>query len=93
MLNGCAAETFKATEPEPEIDAEGSNPIVVVGTTRDPATPYEWAEALAKALDNGVLVSRDGDGHTGYMQGNGCVDDAIDAYLVDGKVPDNGLEC
>ncbi|MEI7055221.1 alpha/beta hydrolase [Nocardioides sp. CCNWLW239] len=93
MLNGCAAEKFKATEPEPEIDAEGSNPIVVIGTTRDPATPYEWAEDLADALDSGVLVSRDGDGHTGYMQGNGCVDDAIDDYLVDGKVPDDGLEC
>ncbi|MEU6134936.1 alpha/beta hydrolase [Nocardioides sp. NPDC047086] len=93
MLNGCAAEKFKATEPEPEIDAEGSNPIVVIGTTRDPATPYEWAEALADALDNGVLVSRDGDGHTGYMQGNGCVDDAVNDYLVDGKVPDDGLEC
>ncbi len=93
MLNGCAAEKFKATEPEPEIDAKGSNPIVVIGTTRDPATPYAWAEKLADALDSGVLVSRDGDGHTGYMQGNGCVDDAVDAYLVDGKVPDDGLEC
>nr|WP_206443699.1 alpha/beta hydrolase [Nocardioides sp. KC13] len=93
MLNGCAAEKFKATEPEPEIDAEGSNPIVVIGTTRDPATPYEWAEDLAEALDAGVLVSRDGDGHTGYMQGNGCVDDAVDDYLVNGKVPDDGLEC
>lgn len=93
MLTGCAAEKFEATEPEPEIDAEGSNPIVVIGTTRDPATPYEWAEDLAEALDSGVLVSRDGDGHTGYMQGNGCVDDAIDDYLVDGKVPEDGLEC
>ena len=93
MLNGCAGEKFKASEPEPKIDAKGSNPIVVVGTTRDPATPYEWAEELAKALDSGVLVSRDGDGHTGYMQGNDCVDDAVNDYLVDGKVPDNGLEC
>nr|WP_260174001.1 alpha/beta hydrolase [Nocardioides albus] len=93
MLNGCSAEKFEATEPEPEIDAEGSNPIVVIGTTRDPATPYEWAKDLAKALDNGVLVSRDGDGHTGYMQGNRCVDNAINDYLVDGKVPDDGLEC
>ncbi|TQL66532.1 alpha/beta hydrolase family protein [Nocardioides albertanoniae] len=93
MLNGCAGEKFKASEPEPKIDAEGSNPIVVVGTTRDPATPYEWAKELAKALDAGVLVSRDGDGHTGYMQGNRCVDGAINDYLVDGKVPDDGLEC
>ena len=48
----------------------------MVGTTRDPATPYEWAVALADQLESGVLVSRDGDGHTGYNSGNECVDEA-----------------
>ncbi len=66
---------------------------MVVGTTRDPATPYEWSVALADQLASGVLVSRDGDGHTGYNQGNECVDSAVEAYLVDGDVPDDGLEC
>jgi hypothetical protein len=64
-----------------------------VGTTRDPATPYEWAVSLADQLESGVLVSRDGDGHTGYNSGNECVDEALEAYLVEGTVPQDGLEC
>ena len=75
------------------LDAEGAPPIVVVGTTRDPATPYEQAVALAKQLESGVLVSRDGDGHTGFGQGNKCVDRAIEGFLVGGTVPENGLSC
>ena len=59
----------------------------MVGTTRDPATPYQWAVSLADQLESGVLVSRDGDGHTGYNSGNDCVDEAIEGYLVDGTVP------
>ena len=46
--------------------AEGAAPIVVIGTTRDPATPYAWAVALADQLESGVLVTYEGDGHTGY---------------------------
>ena len=88
--NGIQAE---ATEPTPEVDAPGAAPIVVVGTTRDPATPYQWAVHLADQLESGVLVSRDGDGHTGYNAGNDCVDEAIEAYLVGGTVPPDGLQC
>ena len=75
------------------IAAEGSAPIVVVGTTRDPATPYEWSEQLAEQLASGVLVSLDGDGHTAYMRSNGCIDDAIDAFYLEGTVPEDGLTC
>ena len=67
-----------------EAVAKGADPIVVIGTTRDPATPYAWSVSLADSLQSGVLVSRDGDGHTGYNAGNSCVDDAIDRYLVVG---------
>lgn len=73
--------------------AKGADPIVVIGTTRDPATPYDWSVSLAKSLQNGVLISRDGDGHTGYNAGNTCVDDAVDAYLVGGQVPDDPTIC
>jgi pimeloyl-ACP methyl ester carboxylesterase len=76
-----------------ELRAEGSPTILVVGTTRDPATPLRWAENLAAQLDNAVLVRRDGDGHTGYHAGNGCVDDTVERYLVSGDVPDSTVEC
>jgi pimeloyl-ACP methyl ester carboxylesterase len=63
------------------------NPIVVIGTTGDPATPYEWAQGLNKLLINSVLVSLTGEGHTGQGQGNACIDDQIDDFYLKGKVP------
>ncbi len=92
-LVGCHGIQVSSSEPAREIKAAGAAPIVVVGTTRDPATPYQWAVHLADQLESGVLVSRDGDGHTGYNSGNECVDEAIEGYLIDGTVPEDGLEC
>jgi pimeloyl-ACP methyl ester carboxylesterase len=92
-LTMCANFTARSTEKPRPLRAVGAPPIVVIGTTRDPATPFEEAVALASQLDSGVLVSRDGDGHTGYASGNDCVDGAVEDYLVDGTVPQDGLEC
>lgn len=89
----CDAWPIEPTLEPLEIDGEGADPIVVIGTTRDPATPYEWAQAMAKELDSGVLVTREGDGHTGYNMGNECVDDAVNEYLLEGTVPEDGLRC
>jgi pimeloyl-ACP methyl ester carboxylesterase len=89
----CSNWPYTADEPKPDFSAPGSPPIVVIGTTRDPATPYEQAVALARELDAGVLITRDGDGHTGYGRGNTCVDSAVDTYLIDGKPPKDGLSC
>lgn len=79
--------------PPPTLAAVGAAPIVVVGTTRDPATPYAWAKELASTLTSGVLLTRDGDGHTGYHQGNSCIDAAVDSYLLVGTVPKDGKRC
>lgn len=75
------------------IHAEGADPILVVGTTGDPATPYEWAVSLADQLDSGVLVSYDGEGHTAYNKSNQCVADAVERYLIDGVVPESDPRC
>ena len=45
-----------------------------------------------KGLDAMLLV-RDGDGHTGYREGSTCVDDAVDAFLLDGVLPEPGTDC
>ena len=92
-LTTCGGIQVRATEHDREVRAAGAAPIVVIGTTRDPATPYDWAVHLADQLESGVLVSRDGDGHTGYNSGNECVDEAVEDYLVDGTVPEDGLSC
>ena len=65
----------------------------MVGTTRDPATPYSWAQALAKELARGHLLTRVGDGHTAYRAGSSCIDRAVDAYFLDGKLPATGTRC
>jgi len=90
---GCTDWPIKSTHPQVDVDATGSKPIVVLGTTRDPATPYEWAKALADELGTAVLVSRQGDGHTAYTSGNKCIKNLVDDYLVDGKVPKDGTIC
>lgn len=89
----CAQWPVKGTDPPHTISAKGSGPIVVVGTTRDPATPYEWSVRLRKELSNAVLISYDGDGHTAYKRSNACVDTPIDRYYVDGTPPQDGLRC
>lgn len=89
----CEHWPVEASETIEDYSAAGAAPIVVIGTTRDPATPYEWAQSLAQTLDSGVLVTFDGDGHTAYGRSNDCVDDAVNAYLVDGTVPEDGLRC
>jgi pimeloyl-ACP methyl ester carboxylesterase len=79
--------------PSSPVTAAGAAPILVVGTTGDMATPYEWAEALAGQLESGVLLTFEGGGHTAYRMGSECIDDAVDAYLIDGTVPEDGLRC
>jgi pimeloyl-ACP methyl ester carboxylesterase len=75
------------------IAADQAPPIVVVGTTGDPATPYADAQALAKELATGVLLTWDGDGHTAFGGKSKCIDDAVSAYLIDEKVPATGKTC
>lgn len=89
----CEEWPYPPTGTREAITASGSGPIVVVGTTNDPATPYAWAESLAKQLENGTLITRVGEGHTGYNKGNTCVDDAVEAFLTKGTVPKDGLRC
>lgn len=89
----CGVWPVKGGEGPHKVSAQGSGPIVVVGTTRDPATPYEWSVQLRDQLAHASLISYDGDGHTAYMRSNSCVNDAIDSYYVQGVVPKDGLKC
>ena len=67
--------------------------VLVVATTHDPATPFAWAEPFAAQFAEAVLVVREGDGHTGYREGSSCIDQTVDAFLIDGTLPDDGLVC
>jgi pimeloyl-ACP methyl ester carboxylesterase len=89
----CAYWPVKATGEPHRIEAKGAAPIVVVGTTRDPATPYPWAQSLARQLSSARLLTYVGDGHTAYGRGSTCIDSAIDTYLLRGTPPREGKRC
>ncbi len=73
--------------------APDAPPILVIGTVGDPATPYTWAQELTDQLETATLLTYEGSGHTAYGYGMVCVDEAVDAYLLDGEVPAEGLSC
>ena len=79
-------------DPYPVGPATGSPPIVVVGTKGDPATPYEATPELAQLLGTGTVVTWEGEGHTAYPS-TSCIRNAVDAYLIDLKVPARNLTC
>lgn len=89
---GCAVWPVPATGRPAPIHAAGSPPIVVVGTTGDPATPYQEAVSLAHQLDRGVLLTRVGEGHTAYGFSS-CIRTHVDDYLINLQVPAPGIRC
>jgi hypothetical protein len=83
----------QTAEPLPAVKPVGTaTPVLVVGTRGDPATPYEHAEAMAEKLQDAVLLTWEGDGHTAFPKTD-CVSEAVTAYLVDLEVPEDGTTC
>lgn len=91
-LTGCNDWPAPA-EPTPAPSAVGAPPILVIGTVGDPATPYEWAQEMSAALTGSVLLTYEGDGHTAFLRGGPCIEDAVVDYLVDLTLPAAGTRC
>jgi len=89
----CAFWPVHPTAAPASIKAAGAPPIVVIGGTGDPATPYAWSVALAQELSSGVLLTRTGEGHGSYGFGTPCIDTPVDAYLLDLTAPVKGTVC
>jgi pimeloyl-ACP methyl ester carboxylesterase len=70
-----------------------ATPVLVIGTTQDPATPYAWAKALSTYITGSYLITLKGEGHTGYGRGSMCTDNAVDSYLLTDKTPAKNLIC
>ena len=70
-----------------------TTPILIIGTKRDPATPYEWAMGLSKIVRSSILITLDADGHTGQGRGSECVDQAVDRYFLTGIARLKRLSC
>lgn len=76
-----------------ELTGAGAPPILVVGGRLDNVSPHHWAEAMAERLDGAVLLTREGVAHTSYRTSGPCIDDAVDAALIDGVLPADGTVC
>jgi hypothetical protein len=90
--NMCAVWRAKPTRTPHPVDAPGAPPILVVGTTDDPATPYAWSQSVAATLDRSALLTRRGTGHVAYL-GSSCTRGVVDAYLLDLTLPAPGTTC
>jgi pimeloyl-ACP methyl ester carboxylesterase len=88
----CAYWPIPPTGAPFTVHAPGLPPVLVVGSTRDPATPYVWAQELAAQLPGAVLLTRDGDGHTAYPYSS-CVRSWVDGYLTSLTLPPAGTVC
>lgn len=90
----CAHWPVEGEHDTPEASAPGAAPVLVVGTTGDPATPYEGARRMADELGDGVgvMLTNKGEGHGSYGV-SPCVTSIVDAYFLEGKVPADGRTC
>ncbi|WP_326598864.1 alpha/beta hydrolase [Streptomyces sp. NBC_01803] len=94
-LLSCTYWPVDGRRDHPDVGAAGAAPILLVGTTGDPATPYEGTRHMKEALgdDVGVELTYEGEGHGAYNGGNECVRSTVDAYLLEGDVPEDGRTC
>jgi hypothetical protein len=90
---GCPGWPAAAEPLGGPVTTPGDDPVLVVGTTGDPATPYRWSVALTRQLPSAVLLTFEGTPHTAYTNGSRCIDAAVDRYLLDGEAPARGSRC
>lgn len=92
---GLPCATWPApVDPAPSRDAWASLPdMLLINYSEDPATPYEWAEEVAKALPNSALVKVPGPNHVAAFNDIECVDNHIQRFYVDGKLPASRATC
>jgi pimeloyl-ACP methyl ester carboxylesterase len=88
----CAYWPVKPTGHVGPLTAPGAPPILVVGGTNDPATPYQWAQAVNQQLAGSVLLTRQGNGHGSYTSSL-CAQQAEDDYLINLTLPAPGTVC
>lgn len=89
----CHYWPYEPVRPPVELNGAGAGEFIVIGTTRDPATPYAWATEVTAKFESAFLITADGDGHTGHGRGSACVDSAVDTYLLSGELPARPLRC
>ena len=88
----CAFWPVDAQRVPASIHAEGAPPILLFASTGDPSTPYDWGVSLSDQLESGILVTREGDGHTSFHFSQ-CIREIANSYLVALETPADGTTC
>ena len=88
----CSYWPVKATRQPGPLTADGAPPILIVGGTNDPATPYAWSVSVSQQLSGSVLLTRQGNGHASYGV-SFCAQSAEDNYLISLTLPAPGSVC
>ena len=89
----CSVWPVPPVPPPPSLTAVGAPTVLIVGATKDPATPLAAGREMRRELGNARLLSVEADRHTSFNAGNECVDDAVTGYLVDRRLPRPGTRC
>ncbi len=74
--------------PRPEPLTAPGVPTVVIGSTADPATPYQQSVDVGGRLDDGYVISQQGGSHVVFGRGNECPDEAVTRFIIEGTPPD-----
>lgn len=91
---GCAALPNSGGDITDRFTAPKDAPLLVIGITGDHATPYENGRSLAKQLGNTRFVTLEGHGHgASFTDRSTCIDDVTAEFLLEGKLPKDGLVC
>ncbi|GAB3224528.1 alpha/beta hydrolase [Glycomyces halotolerans] len=88
----CVGSGIEHTNPRDELDVDWAPPLVFIGNEHDYATVYDWTLTAARQAD-GHLITYEGYWHTAYSGVSDCVDEAVDAYFIDRRIPKEGLSC
>ena len=89
----CAYWSAPPIQPKLPFKDIKSPPFLIIGVTKDPATPYIWAKNLASEFPSSVLLTLNGEGHTGHNRGVACIDTKVDGLFLHGELPESGISC
>lgn len=84
---GCIRWPVPLARPQHTVTVRDAPPILLVGSTHDPSTPYIFAHEMHDHIAGSVLLTRDGDGHTSSWLGGGRTRHAIARYLTTLETP------
>ncbi|MFN9628839.1 MAG: alpha/beta hydrolase [Cyanobacteriota bacterium] len=68
-------------------------PVLVIGHRFDPILPFQSSLAMARELDQGLLLSVNGYGHTVLRNASACAGRQETALFVSGQLPPPGTVC